>query len=96
MDETYTPDPLNTDGIALPEPLEELVERLAANNHDIWAARRIFEGWRYGDRRNDVERTHPDLVPYDKLKDSEKEYDRDSVRSTLIAIVALGYRITKI
>ena len=92
---TYSPDPIDTSGVVLSPKLSELVERLAANNHDHWALQRIAEGWRFGPDRNDKAKTHPDLVAYDELSDSEKEYDRRSVVETLKAIITLGYRIEK-
>jgi hypothetical protein len=92
---TYEPRPIDTSGIELDPELLELVERLAAHNHDIWAEQRIAEGWSYGEARNDEAKTHPDLVPYDELPDSEKEYDRRSVVKTLKAIVSLGYRVRR-
>jgi ryanodine receptor 2 len=92
---TYSPDPIDTSGVVLSPKLSELVERLAANNHDHWALQRIAEGWRFGPGRNDKAKIHPDLVPYDELSDSEKEYDRRSVVETLKAIITLGYRIEK-
>jgi len=92
---TYSPDPIDTTGIELDPRLGELVERLAANNHDHWALRRIAEGWRYGPDRDDEAKTHPDLVPYAELQDSEREYDRRSVVETLKAVMALGYRVEK-
>jgi hypothetical protein len=73
--------------------LYELLERLAQNNHDHWALKRLHEGWRHGPVRNDSVKQHPDLVPYDELSESEKEYDRKSVIETLKAIIALGYEI---
>jgi hypothetical protein len=92
---TYSPDPIDTAGVELSPKLTELIERLAANNHDHWARQRIAEGWRFGPDRNDKAKTHPDLVPYEELLDSEKEYDRRSVVETLKAIIALGYRVEK-
>ena len=77
---TYSPDPIDTSGVGLSPRLSELIERLATNNHDHWALKRIDEGWRFGPDRNDKTKTHPDLVPYEELPDSEKEYDRRSVR----------------
>jgi hypothetical protein len=71
------------------------VEKLAQNNHDHWARKRIEEGWRYGPSRNDAKREHPDLVPYDQLPESEKEYDRKTVVEVLKAIVALDYDLKK-
>jgi hypothetical protein len=92
---TYTPEPIETVDVELSPTLNELIERLAENNHDHWALQRIREGWRFGPERNDRARTHPDLKPYKELQDSEKEYDRISVVETLKAIIALGYRIEK-
>jgi len=90
---TYKPQPIETSGVALPEDLHQLTELLAQNNHDLWAQKRIAEGWTYGPERNDKEKKHPDLVPYSKLPESEKEYDRQTVMETLKAIITLGYRI---
>ena len=59
------------------------LERLARNNHDHWARKRIDEGWRCGAMRNDGEKQHPDLVPYDQLPQSEQEYDRKTVVEAL-------------
>ena len=92
---TYSPDPIDTSSVELSPRLGELVERLAANNHDHWALQRMAEGWRLGPDRNDQTKTHPDLVPYEELTDSERQYDRTSVVETLKAIIALGYRIEK-
>lgn len=91
----YDPKPINTSGIELPPAVMELVEKLAASNHDNWAQGRMKEGWRYGPARNDERKEHPGLVPYDELSESEKEYDRVSSIETLKAIYALGYRIAR-
>lgn len=90
---TYTPKPRETDGILLPGQLLELTEQLAENIHDLWAAGRMEEGWTYGPSRDDSARTHPCLVPYDALPESEKAYDRSTAMQTLKYITMLGYRI---
>lgn len=41
---TYTPETIDTSHISLSSSLEELVERLAENNHDHWARKRIDKG----------------------------------------------------
>jgi len=89
----YTPKPIETSGISLPEELSRLSERLAENAHDMWAAQRLGDGWSYGPQRNDEQKHHPCLVPYDQLPESEKEYDRLTALGTLKAILQLGYRI---
>ena len=53
------------------------------------------EGWRHGPRRDDTAKQHPDLVPYQQLTESEKEYDRNTVIEALKAIIALGYEIRR-
>ena len=92
---TYTPNPINTDDVELDDVLLELTEKLAENVHEMWALGRINDGWRYGEKRDDAAKTHPCLVPYNQLPDSEKEYDRNTAMSTLKLIVKLGYKIEK-
>jgi hypothetical protein len=90
---TYKPTPIETSAISLPEELGALTERLAENAHDLWAEQRLAQGWSYGPQRDDEQKQHPCLVPYDQLPDSEKEYDRVAALGTLKAILQLGYRI---
>ena len=53
------------------------------------------EGWKYGETRNDELKTHPGLVPYEELPDSEREYDRQTAIQTLKLIMKLGFDIQK-
>ena len=89
----YKPTPIETSSIILPAELSALTERLAENAHDLWAEQRLAQGWSYGTQRNDEQKQHPCLVPYNQLPDSEKEYDRLAALGTLKAILQLGYRI---
>ena len=91
----YFPKTIDTSSIELSSDLRELVERLAENTHDHWARKRLDEGWRYGPKRNDAEKTHPDLVPYGELSESEKEYDRKTVVEAIKATIALGYDVNR-
>lgn len=91
----YTPKPVDTTGVQLPRELLELTEEIAENVHEIWSLGRIKDGWVYGESRSDREKTHPCLIPYEELPDSEKEYDRNTAMETLKLIVALGYKIEK-
>lgn len=92
---TYIPQPIDTSDVKLPQELESLVEAMAKNVHDVWAQGRIAEGWKYGEERDDEHKTHPCLVPYEELPESEKEYDRQTAISTLKLIQKLGFNITK-
>ena len=95
MNRTYQPKPIDTSCVEFSEDLLELTELLAAHAHDVWALQRISEGWSFGPERDDTGKRHPDLVPYENLSDSEKEYDRKAAMETLKAIVTLGYAIKK-
>ncbi len=90
---SYQPLPIYTSATRLPDDLTQLLEALAANAHDVWAAQRLQEGWRYGPVRDDDALRHPCLVPYDQLPEAEKDYDRNLVIETLRAILVLGYEI---
>ncbi len=91
----YIPQPIETSAIQLPEELNPLVEQMAKNVHEVWAAGRIADGWKYGATRNDEQKTHPCLVPYEELPESEKEYDHQTAIGTLKFILAQGFSINK-
>ena len=93
-EEPYVPHPIDTSDTRLDE-LKPLLEQLARNAHEVWAQKRIEDGWTRGPQRDDAKRKHPCLVPYDQLPGAEKEYDRALVNQTLKTIFALGYQIVK-
>lgn len=93
--EEYEPHPIGVDDIPLDGDLEELEEAIAENAHDVWAKARMSEGWVYGETRDDVNKLHPDLVPYTALPDSEKEYDRIMAFNTIKLVKKLGFDIIK-
>lgn len=95
MKQTYTPAPLDTRNIELPKELDELIEEMARNVHDVWAQGRIAEGWTWGEERDDKLKKHPCLVPYEALPDAEREYDRQTAVQTLKLILKLGFKIHK-
>ena len=90
---TYTPQPVDTKDVELPKELETLEEAMAKNVHEVWAAGRMAQGWTYGEERDDTNKKHPCLVPYEELPESEKEYDRQTAVSTLKLILKLGFKI---
>ena len=91
----YIPNPVDTKSVDLPKSLEPLVEEMSKNVHEVWAATRISQGWTYGEERNDTEKKHPCLVPYEELSEEEKEYDRNTSIETIKLILKLGFKITK-
>lgn len=91
----YEPKPIDTTMIRLPEELLGLLESIAENVHDVWAAGRISEGWTYGESKDVENKKTPLLVPYAELPESEKEYDRNTASETLKLIIKMGYSIEK-
>ena len=91
----YDPQPIDVKDFELTGDLEELMEAIAENCHDVWARQRINDGWTYGPNRDDALKHSPDLVPFSDLPESEKEYDRLMARETLKLVRGLGYMIVK-
>jgi hypothetical protein len=91
----YKPKPIGTSKVKLTPELKSLIEKLAANTHEVWAKQRLKDGWTYGTKRDDTKKKHPDLVAYDELTAGEKNYDRVVVTQVVKVILALGYEIKK-
>jgi len=91
----YIPQPIDTNDVTLPVELEQLVEEMSKNVHEVWSETRISQGWTYGPERNDELKTHPCLVPYEELPEEEKKYDRNTCIGTLKLILKLGFKISK-
>lgn len=92
---TYTPKPLDLSKVQLPDELNELVELMAKNVHEVWAKSRIEQGWTYGPVRDDAKLNNPCLVPYEELPEIEKDYDRNTALETLKLIMSVGFEIRR-
>lgn len=93
--DSYIPHPVDTSDIHLTEDMEQLVEEIARNVHEVWAQSRLAQGWVYGPTRSDELKTHPCLIPYDDLPEAEKQYDRDTAVGTLKFMMKQGFKISK-
>ena len=91
----YTPKPIDTGDVILPDDLLALTEVIAENVHDVWAVGRLKEGWVLGEKRDDDMKTTPWLIPYDQLPESEREFDRNTAMESIKLILKLGYQIVK-
>ncbi len=89
----YTPQPIDTTDVELPKELEQLVEEMSKNVHEVWAETRIKQGWTYGEKRDDTLTPHPCLIAYEDLPEEEKDYDRNTSVETLKLILKLGFKI---
>ena len=91
----YIPEPIDTSDVTIPDYLSALAEQLARNTHEVWSSGRLSQGCIWGAVRDDIKKTHPDLIPYEELPDSEKEFDRQTSQETLKLILSLGYKIVR-
>ena len=91
----YIPQPIDTKDVKLPDELILLAEKIAKNVHEVWAEGRMKDGWRYGEKRNDVGKLHPCLMPYEEITEKEREFDRNTSQETLKMIIKLGFKIVR-
>lgn len=91
----YDPHPLNLEDVKIEPELLELQEAIAENAHEVWAKTRKDEGWSYGPKRDDAQKLHPDMLPYNLLPESEKEYDRLMAINTIKLVKKLGWDLRK-
>lgn len=91
----YIPKPLDTSNVILPDGMAELTEALSKNVHEVWAACRMADGWKYGPVRDEAKKQHSCLVPYEDLSEEEKDFDRATALGTIKYILSKGFSIMK-
>jgi serine phosphatase RsbU (regulator of sigma subunit) len=67
------------------------IETMARVEHIRWSWDKRLNGWTYGRKRDNVTKKHPGLIPYDYLKESEKEKDRELVKLIPSLLKDMGY-----
>jgi hypothetical protein len=56
------------------------IESLSRWEHARWNWQKIMQGWIWGSEKNEAIKTHPCILPWKKLTEEIKEYDRENVR----------------
>lgn len=56
------------------------IETMAKIEHSRWSWDKRLNGWIYGITKDSLRKTHPGLIPYEDLAESEKEKDRELVK----------------
>ncbi|XP_067629186.1 ryanodine receptor isoform X11 [Eurosta solidaginis] len=87
----YKPAPLDLSAVTLSPKLEELVDQLAENTHNLWARERIQQGWTYGLNEDSENHRSPHLVPYSKVDEAIKKANRDTASETVRTLLVYGY-----
>ncbi|XP_071050495.1 ryanodine receptor isoform X2 [Onthophagus taurus] len=89
----YKPAPLDLSAITLTPKMEELVDHLAENTHNLWAKERIQQGWTYGLNEDADMYRSPHLVPYNKVDEAIKKANRDTASETVRTLLVYGYNL---
>jgi hypothetical protein len=72
------------------------LDLLARMEHDQWCRERIENGWRHGPNRNNAERIHPMLVPWQEMPQEMRQYDREAVGDLPELLLKSGYNISSL
>ncbi|RPI84145.1 MAG: hypothetical protein EHM41_14115, partial [Chloroflexi bacterium] len=74
--------------------MENEIEQMAQLEHIRWCDEQLANGWTFAKGPRDHKlKTHPSLVPYDELPESEKEKDRNPVRKLPVFLAQAGFQI---
>lgn len=73
--------------------IEEDIELLAEAEHDGWMEFKCANGWAFAEKRDDSQRKHPLLIPYNDLRENDKVKDRNAVRHYPDIVKRAGFLI---
>ena len=89
----YTPMPIETNHVQLTNEMNTLIQKFSEQYHDSWAQLKQEANWNYGEQRDEENKRHPRLKPYNMLDNFEKETYKEPIRHALQALIALGWTI---
>ncbi len=70
---------------------DDEIETMARVEHIRWSWEKRLAGWVYDNVKDDKKKTHPSLIPYDELSESEKEKDRKLVKLIPALLLDINY-----
>ena len=77
----------------LPSDLAPVIEAMAAASHEGWRTAKTADGYVYGPTVDNTAKTHPLLVPYADLPETDKEECRRNAIEALNLLLDVGCRI---
>ncbi|XP_059376123.1 ryanodine receptor 2 [Carassius carassius] len=89
----YKPAPVDQSRVVLTAAQEQLLDKLAENEHNIWARERIRQGWSCGPQQDVMYKRSTQLVPFSLLDEKTKQTGRDAMRDTLGTLLGFGYTV---
>lgn len=95
LSQAYHPSPIDLSSTVLPDHFKDLSERLVRETHDGWVDSELKQGWCWGEEYSEEKKTHPYLLPFEKLPEEIKSDYSMRVDVMLKRIYALGYDLIK-
>ena len=98
----YIPNPIDVDNVTLSPDLEELIDVIAENIHNVWAVDKLIQkpGIKYApvdENGNEQPGNYNHFFrPYAELSDADKRNDIQNATSTIKLLKRLGYRIVNV
>ena len=71
------------------------IEKMACLEHSLWRQAKEADGWVYGEKKDDKNRTHPDLVPWEELPEGEQEKNLAVVQQIPALLARIGFQIDR-
>src|SRR5690242_13092799 len=90
-DADHDPASLDATQLQLTGDILRLTESLAENQHERWMRQRTAQGWKFGPRLDEEQKEHPNLVPFEKLTETEKHAARNAALASMQAFLASDF-----
>ncbi len=74
---------------------EDEVEIMAEIEHARWNVERLLDGWKWGEKKDIVNKTSPYLVGWSELSNDVKEWDRQTVRKIPEFLAKVGLEVRR-
>jgi len=72
------------------------IEFMAQREHERWLAEKAERGYVHGPRDDRGKPPkHPDMLPYERLTEDVKDYDRNAVRNIPTVLAGIGYEVVR-
>ena len=88
--------PVNGNPALLTDFSPEEIECMAALEHGRWNIERLQDGWRPGKKRDDSNKIHNCLVPWEELPEDTKKYDRNAVKAFPGILIKAGLDVYRL
>jgi len=72
------------------------LEFLAERAHEQWVDERVKKGWAYGKVRDDLQKIHDCIVPWDRLPEEQRDKDRNAARTLPVILAKVNLKIIRL